>query len=102
MSGMGLAGAVRGKPVKTTVSEPGQSCPQDRVRRDFAARRPNQLWVADFAYVATWRGFVYVAFVVDAFTRRIVRWRMSSTLRPTWSWTHWSRPCTSEGRTVTG
>jgi putative transposase len=77
MRGMGLAGAVRGKPVKTTVSDKATPCPQDKVNRQFQASRPNALWVADFTYVATWAGFVYVAFVIDAFARRIVGWRVS-------------------------
>jgi transposase InsO family protein len=74
---MGLQGAVRGKPVKTTRSDKGTPCPLDRVQRQFRAPRPNVLWVADFTYVATCQGFVYVAFVIDAFARRIVGWRVS-------------------------
>jgi transposase InsO family protein len=76
---MGLQGAVRGKPVKTTVSDKAAPCPQDKVNRQFQAPRPNALWVSDFTYVATWAGFVYVAFVIDAFARRIVGWRVSRT-----------------------
>jgi len=72
MAGMGLAGAVRGKPVRTTRSNPAVPCPQDRVNRQFQAPRPNALWLSDFIYVATWAGFVYVALVIDAFARRIV------------------------------
>ena len=79
MRAMGLAGAVRGKPVKTTVSDKAAPCPQDKVNRQFQAPRPNALWVSDFTYVATWAGFVYVAFVIDAFARRIVGWRVSRT-----------------------
>jgi transposase InsO family protein len=79
MRGMGLQGAVRGKPVKTTVSNKATPCPQDKVNRQFHAPRPNALWVSDFTYVATWAGFVYVAFVIDAFARRIVGWRASRT-----------------------
>lgn len=79
MCRMGLQGVVRGKPARTTIGAPARSCPQDRVNRQFQPARPNRLWVADFTYVATWRGFVYVAFVIDAFARRIVGWRVSST-----------------------
>ena len=79
MRGLGLAGAIRGKPVKTTVSDKGAACPLDKVNRQFQAPEPNRLWVADFTYVATWAGFVYVAFVIDAFARRIVGWRVSRT-----------------------
>ena len=77
MRGMGLQGAIRGKSVKTTVSDKAAPCPQDKVNRQFQAERPNALWVADFTYVSTWGGFVYVAFVIDAFARRIVGWRVS-------------------------
>ena len=79
MRDMGLQGAVRGKPVKTTVSDKAAPCPQDKVNRQFQAPRPNALWVSDFTYVATWAGFVYVAFVIDTFARRIVGWRASRT-----------------------
>jgi putative transposase len=65
----------------TTQSEAAADRPADRVERRFEATRPNQLWVADFTYVATWRGFVYVAFVIDVFARRIVGWRVSASLR---------------------
>ena len=77
MKAMGLQGAVRGKPVRTTVSDKAAPCPLDRVNRQFRAPQPNVLWVSDFTYVATWTGFVYVAFVIDAFARRIVGWRVS-------------------------
>ena len=79
MKAMGLQGAVRGKPVRTTISDKAAPCPLDRVNRQFRAPQPNVLWVSDFTYVATWRGFVYVAFVIDAFARRIVGWRVSRT-----------------------
>jgi len=79
MRQMGLAGAVRGKAVKTTISNPAAPCPRDKVNRQFQAPRPNALWVSDFTYVATWQGFVYVAFVIDVFARRIVGWRASRT-----------------------
>jgi transposase InsO family protein len=77
MRTMGLQGAVRGKPVRTTISGRIAPCPLDRVNRQFRVLRPNALWVSDFTYVATWAGFVYVAFVIDAFARRIVGWRVS-------------------------
>lgn len=76
---MGLQGVVRGKPVRTTVSDKASPCPLDRVNRQFFADAPNMLWLSDFTYVATWQGFVYVAFVIDAFARRIVGWRASRT-----------------------
>ena len=75
----GLRGAVRGKAVRTTVSDKAAPCPLDRVNRQFQAARPNALWAADFTYVSTWVGFVYVAFVIDTFARRIVGWRVSRT-----------------------
>ena len=81
MREMGLAGAVRGRAwTITTQSQPTAERPSDLVDRNFTATRPNQLWIADFTYVATWRGFVYVAFVIDVFARRIVGWRVSSSL----------------------
>jgi putative transposase len=81
MSRLGIQGAVRGRSCKTTI--PGQSAerPADLVQRQFVATRPNQLWVADFTYVATWAGFVFVAFVIDVFSRRIVGWRVSTSMR---------------------
>ena len=72
MRQMGLQGVVRGKSIRTTVSDAAAPCPRDRVNRQFNAPRPNALWVSDFTFVATWSGFVYVAFVIDAFARRIV------------------------------
>ncbi len=82
MHAMGLRGTVRGRAWKvTTQSNPATTRPADLVDRQFVATRPNQLWVADFTYVATWRGFVYVAFVIDVFARRIVGWRVSASLR---------------------
>ena len=74
---MGLQGAVRGKRIRTTVPDPAQPCPRDKVNRQFQAPAPNRLWVSDFAHVATWRGFVYVAFAIDTYARRIVGWRVS-------------------------
>jgi transposase InsO family protein len=79
MQTMGLQGVIRGKPVCTTISDKSAPCPLDRVNRQFRAPRPNVLWVSDFTYVATWTGFVYVAFVIDAYARRIVGWRVSRT-----------------------
>ena len=79
MRELGLEGAIRGKPVRTTVSDKAAPCPLDRVNRRFHAPAPNMLWVSDFTYVATWAGFVYVAFVIDAYARRIVGWRVSRT-----------------------
>jgi transposase InsO family protein len=82
MRDLGLRGTVRGRAWKTTTqSDPAATRPADLVVRQFVATRPNQLWVSDFTYVATWRGFVYVAFVIDVFARRIVGWRVSSSLR---------------------
>jgi transposase InsO family protein len=81
MRAMGLQGAVRGRRCKTTIPGDAVSRPPDLVDRDFSATRPNQLWVSDLTYVATWRGFVYVAFVIDVFARRIVGWRASTSLR---------------------
>jgi transposase InsO family protein len=82
MDEMGLQGAVRGRKfVRTTIAGEAALRPQDLVTRQFQATAPNQLWVADLTYVATWRGFVYVAFVIDVFARRIVGWRASSSLR---------------------
>jgi transposase InsO family protein len=82
MKAMGLRGAVRGRAwVTTTQAADGRVALPDLVDRRFAATRPNQLWVSDFTYVATWRGFVYVAFVIDVFARRIVGWRVSSSLQ---------------------
>lgn len=78
MRAMGLAGIRRGKKTITTVSNPKTPCPLDRVNRSFKVQRPNALWVVDFTYVHTWAGFAYVAFVIDAFARRIVGWRVST------------------------
>lgn len=75
----GLAGVVRGRRVRTTVPADVADRPLDRVKREFSAPAPNRLWVADFTYVATWAGFVYVAFVIDVFSRYIVGWRVTST-----------------------
>ncbi|PYQ70726.1 MAG: IS3 family transposase [Acidobacteria bacterium] len=81
MREMGLSGVARGRAwVTTTQSQPAADRPQDLVDRNFTATRPNQRWLSDFTYVATWRGVVYVAFVIDVFARRIVGWRVSSSL----------------------
>jgi len=79
MAEMGLQGVIRGKPVRTTISDKAAPCPLDHVNRQFHAPAPNMLWVSDFTYVSTWSGFVYVAFVIDTFARRIVGWRASRT-----------------------
>ena len=81
MRHQGLRGVMRGKVVRTTVSDNKAPCPLDRVNRQFKADRPNQLWVSDFTYVSTWQGWLYVAFVIDVFARRIVGWRVSSSMR---------------------
>jgi transposase InsO family protein len=81
MRRQGLRGVVRGKVVRTTVSDGKAPCPLDRVNRQFRAERPNQLWVSDFTYVSTWQGWLYVAFVIDVFARRIVGWRISTSMK---------------------
>jgi putative transposase len=81
MGDLGLAGVVRGRRVRTTTSDAAAERPMDLVQRQFVATKPNQLWVADFTYVATWRGFAYVAFVIDVFSRRIVGWRAAASMR---------------------
>lgn len=77
MARLGLEGVVRGKAVRTTVSDKAAACPFDLVNRQFHAPASNMLWVSDFTYVSTWSGMVYVAFVIDVFVRRIVGWRVS-------------------------
>lgn len=81
MRKLGLRGVMRGNVVRTTVGDAKAQCPLDRVNRQFRAERPNQLWVSDFTYVSTWQGWLYVAFVIDAFARRIVGWRVSNSMR---------------------
>ena len=81
MGDLDLCGVVRGRRVRTTIPDALAARPLDLVQRNFTATRPNQLWVSDFTYVATWSGFVYVAFVTDAFSRRIVGWRASTSMR---------------------
>jgi len=77
MKGMGLQGVIRGKRTRTTIPDKAAPCPLDLVNRNFKAPAPNRLWVSDFTYVSTWRGFVYVAFIIDVFARKIVGWRVS-------------------------
>ena len=82
MADMGLMGATRGRAFKvTTVADESLNKPRDLVQRQFTAKRPDQLWLADITYVATWTGFVYVAFIIDAFSRAIVGWRVSTSLK---------------------
>jgi putative transposase len=80
MRRLGIHGVQRGKTVRTTISDTAAPCPLDHVNRQFKADRPNQLWVSDFTYVSTWQGWLYVAFVIDVFARRIVGWRVSSSM----------------------
>ncbi len=77
MADLGLHGVIRGKPIRTTMQDKAAACPLDHVNRVFHAPAPNRLWLSDFTYVSTWSGFVYVAFVIDAYARRIVGWRVS-------------------------
>ena len=94
-----MQGVIRGKPVRTTISDKSAPCPLDHVNRQFRAPRPNVLWVSDFTYVATWTGFVYVAFVIDAYARSIVGWRVSRARRmPASCSTRWSRPFMTAAR----
>jgi putative transposase len=81
MRHLGLRGVIRGKVVRTTIGDAKAICPLDRVNRQFRAQRPNQLWVSDFTYVSTWQGWLYVAFVIDVYARRIVGWRVSTSMR---------------------
>jgi putative transposase len=79
MRKMGLKGVIRGRTVRTTIGDKAVPCPLDHVNRQFHAPAPNRLWLSDFTYVATWSGVVYVAFVIDAYARRILGWRVSRT-----------------------
>jgi putative transposase len=81
MRSLGLQGVRRGKWFRTTIADSGASRPADLVQRQFKATRPNQLWVADFTYVATWAGCVYVAFVIDVFARRVIGWRVARSMQ---------------------
>ncbi|WVX50190.1 hypothetical protein ROLI_032860 [Roseobacter fucihabitans] len=112
MKDIGIEGVVRGKKPKTTLQDKALPCPLDRVNRQFHAPAPNVLWVSDFTYVATWQGFVYVAFVIDVFPRRIVGWRASRTANagfvlpsrdiaaqyPAGQWILWNRPFINAGQ----
>ena len=80
MRHLGIEGIRRGKRVRTTIPDSPAACPRDLVKRRFEADRPNRLWVADFTYVSTWQGWLYVAFVIDAYAKRIVGWRASSSM----------------------
>ncbi len=101
MRRLGIYGAVRGRKPKTTIPDEAAARPADLVERDFTADQPNQLWVADLTYVATWLGFVYVAFIIDVFSRKIVGWRVSRSLRSDLALDAleqalWARPDTEE------
>ncbi len=78
MRDMDIQGIIRGKPDRTTIPDKKAPCPLDKMNREFRVPAPNMLWVSDFTYVATWKGFVYVAFVIDAYARKIVGWRVST------------------------
>lgn len=80
MRQLNIQGIRRGKRLRTTISDNKTICPSDKVNRQFTATRPNQLWVSDFTYVSTWQGWLYVAFVIDVFARRIVGWRLSRSM----------------------
>ena len=97
MRAMSLRDVVRGKTVRTTIPDPAATCPLDRVNRQFKAVHSNRLWVAGFTYVATWGGFVYAAFVIDVFARRIVGWRVSRSARADFVLDALNRLCTSAG-----
>ena len=81
MKDLGIRGVVRGKRWKTTIADDSGERPRDHVDRQFFANQPNRLWVADFTYASTWRGVVFTAFVIDVFSRRIVGWRVSNSMR---------------------
>jgi len=100
MKRQGLRGVIRGKTVRTTVSDPKAPCPLDHVNRQFKANRPNALWVSDFTYVSTWQGWVYVAFVIDVFARRIVGWRRRPRCRRTSCSTRSNRRSTRGSRSA--
>lgn len=80
MKSMGIEGVKRGKKVTTTNPDTAQPCPDDKVNRKFEAQFPNQLWISDFTYVSTWQGMAYVAFITDVFARKIVGWRVSTSM----------------------
>jgi transposase InsO family protein len=81
MRQLGLQGVRRGLVIRTTIADDKAVCPLDKVQRQFRADRPNQLWVSDFTYVSTWQGWLYMAFVIDVFARRIVGWRVSTSMK---------------------
>ena len=89
---IGLRGVVRGREVRTTISNSAVPCPLDRVNRQFHAPRPNALWLSDFTYVATWQGFVYVAFIIDAYAPASSAGASAARPMPLSCWTPWSRP----------
>src|SRR5690554_1693206 len=93
MCQLGLQGVRRGHVIRTTIPDGRVVCPLDKVRRQFHADRPNQLWVSDFTYVSTWQGWLYVAFVIDVFARRIVGWQVSRRCIRTSCSMRWSRLC---------
>jgi len=93
MRRLGLQGVRRGQVIRTTVPDGKLVCPLDKVNRQFHASRPNELWVSDFTYVSTWQGWLYVAFVIDVFARRIVGWRVSNNMKTEFVWMRWSRRC---------
>jgi len=80
MRRLGIQGVHRGKKLLTTTPDTSAPCPLDRVNRHFKAQRPNELWVSDFTYVSTWQGWLFVAFVIDVYARRIVGWRVSQSM----------------------
>lgn len=101
MADLGLRGVRRAKSPRTTRSAPREQCPADLVERHFSAFRPNELWVADITYVRTFSGWVYVAFVTDVFSRRIVGWQTSTgQCAPTWPWTPFRWPSGSGNEPV--
>jgi putative transposase len=89
MRRLGLRGAVRGKTRRTTIADQHAARPADLVQRRFTTDRPNRLWVADFTYVPTWSSMVYVAFVIDVYSRRVLGWRAATSMKPVSCWTRW-------------
>jgi putative transposase len=92
MRELGIRGVVRGRPRRTTIPAESDQRPADLVNRDFTAAAPNRLWVADLTYVPTRVGFCYAAFIIDAYSRAIVGWRVATTCAPVWPWTPWRWP----------
>ena len=103
MRRLGIEGIRRGERVRTTIADNAAQCPMDLVKRQFEVDRPNRLWVADFTYVSTWQGWLYVAFVIDAYSKRIVGWRASSSMTTDFvldaleQAVYDRRPCESDG-----